>query len=302
MAEGVNESQRVVRASDEHAADRPLPAVHLRHEHGTARSSFPHSHKFLAATAMLAGIAVGALAVAVAVLMSSSKAGVATRWSTWSPPDNGLAGEREIADTVAPFYRATRANQLVVVTVHNVSSPSSTGAGSGTELALRDPTSGILSAIPGNSAVYNLCGLAAGCAVDGGSASQARLLLLRREALELSLYTFRYMSNIQNVVAILPPGRTTQGCTGICSQPNAPTTTKTVNLAVVFQRQGLQRFVDQPLRLTLPEPLPPSVSEMAAAPEAELVSVLTGQSLYQQHLVQAQDGSSVLVLDPVPPQ
>jgi hypothetical protein len=39
---------------------------------------------------------------------------------------------------------------------------------------------------------------------------------------------------------------------------------------------------------------------MAVAPEAELVRVITGQLLYRQQLIQSQDGTSVLVLDPLP--
>jgi len=269
---------------------------------GRGSSSSPYSHKFLVVTAMLVGIALGAVAVAIVVLATHTSKPAAAMWSTWSPPDSGLAGEREIADEVSPFYRASPAGQLVVVTVQNVSAPSANGSGSGTQLALRDPTNGTLSAISGTSAVFNLCGLGPGCAITPGAPSQARELLLRREALELALYTFRYIGNVQNVVSILPPGHATQTCTGICSQPNPPKTTKTVDLAVVFQRQSLQHFLERPLRDTLPEELPPTVAEMPDAPEAELVSVITGQALFQHQLVQAQDGSSVLVLSPEPPQ
>ena len=41
---------------------------------------------------------------------------------------------------------------------------------------------------------------------------------------------------------------------------------------------------------------------MPSAPEAELVSVITGQALFTQKLIQDQDGSSVLVLTPAPAQ
>jgi hypothetical protein len=212
-----------------------------------------------------------------------------------------LAGEREIADEVSPFYRQSPGTQLVVVTVQNVSGPTSAGTGGGTQIALRDPNNGTLSAVGGNTAVYNLCGLGAGCTIAGGTPSAARLLLLRREALELSLYTFKYISGVQNVVAVLPPGHTVQTCTGICSQPHPPTTTKLVDLAVVFERQSLQRFLQQPLHESLPFP-PPAVSQMDSAPEAELVDVLTGQALFQQQLVQSQTGGNVIVLSPEPPQ
>jgi hypothetical protein len=304
MAEGLNEIRPRAQASDEHAAER---AIATRGRTGSARrasrTATPHSHKFLAATAMLVGVAVGAIVVAVVVAVGGTRSGSSFPWSSWSPADHGLAGEREIADEVSPFYRASPGSQLVVVTVQNVSGPSGVGtSSSGTQIAVRDPNSGTLSAVPGNTAVYNLCGLGPSCAIAGGTPSAARLLLLRREALELSLYTFKYINGIQNVVAILPPGHTVQTCTGICSQPNPPKTTKVVDLAVVFERQSLQRFLQQPLQETLPGNIPPTVSTMDSAPEAELVSVITGQALFQQQLVQAQTGGNVLVLTPEPPQ
>jgi hypothetical protein len=300
MAEGVSNLRQ---SSDEHAAERTLPAGARSHgRRGAPRSLSPHSHKFLAATAMLVGVALGAIAVAVVVALSNSRPGSTLPWSSWSPPDSGVAGEREIANEVSPFYRESPGSQLVVVTVQNVSGPSSTGTGGGTQIAVRDPGSGTLSAVGGNTAVYNLCGLGPSCTIAGGTPSAARLLLLRREALELALYTFRYIGGVQNVVAILPPGHTVQTCTGICSQPNPPKTTKPVDLAVVFERQSLQRFLQQPLHDTLPEELPPTVSQMESAPEAELVSVITGQALFQQQLVQSQTGGNVLVLSPEPPQ
>jgi hypothetical protein len=161
-----------------------------------------------------------------------------------------------------------------------------------------------LSAVSGNSAVYSLCGLGPNCAIAVGTPSAARLLLLRREALELALYTLKYIRGIQNVVAVLPPGRTTASAR-LAAKPPLPGKTAAstpINLAVVFQRAALQHYLDRPLTQTLPEAIPPTVAEMPSAPEAELVSVLTGEALFQQQLVQSQDGNSVLVLSPVPPQ
>jgi hypothetical protein len=303
MAEGLNGQRNLVQASDEHAAGHTLSGgARSKSSRRAARPVTPHSHKFVAATAMLVGIAVAASIVAVVVASNSKSSGSSFAWSSWSPPDHGLAGEREIADEVSPFYRATPGTQLVVVTVGNVAGPTSSGAGSANEIALRDPNTGALSAVGGNTAVYNLCGLGSGCSITG-SPSSSRFLLLRREALELALYTFKYIPGIKNVVAILPPSHSSvQTCTGICAQPNPPKKTKTVNLAVVFPRDSLQRFLQQPLHDTLPEQLPPSVSEMDKAPEAELVSVITGTALFAQQRVQSQDGSNVLVLSPQPAQ
>jgi hypothetical protein len=299
MAEGVNDSKHLVSAVDD-AAETPLPrAAGLSRGRYARREPSPHSHKFLVATVTLSVIAIAAIAVSLSVLLSPSSHTTQAAWSAWSPPDSGVAGERDIANEISPLYRASPASQLVVVTVHNLSD-----SGTTTELALRDPTSGSLSAISGTSAVYTMCGLGPSCSISTGAPSQARLLLLRREALELALDTFKYIGGVDNVVAILPPG-TTQQTSKLTSTPPAPGKTMKsvpVDLAVVFQKQGLQHFLSQPLRDTFPEQLPPTVSEMPSAPEAELVSVITGQALFTQQLIQDQDGSSVLVLNPAPAQ
>ncbi len=299
MAEGVNDRKQIVSAIDD-AAETPLNRpVGFSRRRFASREPSPHSRKFLVAMVTLFALAAAALAVSLAVLVSPHSSGSGPAWSAWSPPDGGLAGEREIANQVSPYYRATPAGQLVVVTARNISDTGTT-----TQLALRDPTTGTLSAISGNSAVYTMCGLGPSCAIATGTASQARLLLLRREALELALYTFKYISGVDNVVAILPPGRT-QVTGQLTSKPPAPgktAATTPVDLAVVFQRAGLQHFLTQPLRNTLPEQLPPTVSQMSSAPEAELVSVITAQALFTQRLIQDQDGSSVLVLSPQPAQ
>ena len=293
----------IVRSSEEHAAEAPLHSsvsVSRRERARTRRESSPHAHKFLLATAVLTGVAVAAIAITIALLIEPSSRSTSFQWSSFSPPDSGIAGEREIADEIAPLYRASPADQLAVVTVRNISG----SANSGSQLALRDPNNGSLGSVAGTTAVYTLCGLGPNCAIATGTPSNARLLLLRREALELALYTFKYIHGVQNVVTILPPGhtQTTARLTRKPPSPGQTTASSTINLAVVFQRNSLSRFLSAPLRATLPEELPPTVPQMPNAPEAELVSVITGQALFTQQLVNAQDGSSVLVLNPVPPQ
>lgn len=300
MAEGVSERRQVVGASD---AAEPLPgAVGVSTKRfSREREPLPHSRKFAAVTAALATIAIAAVAAAVVLLVRGGSSAAHFTWSTWSPSQGGLEGELQIADEVAPFYRAAPATQLAVVTVKNVSATGSE------QVAVRDPTNGTLSALNGTTAIYNLCGLGPGCAITTGTPSSSRLLLLRREALELSLYTFKYISGISNVVAILPPAHmSTTNPQKLTAKPPAPrtptTTTSTVDLAVVFQRNNLASFLGTPLRNTLPEQVPPLPSQMDSAPEAELVSVVTSQALFTQQLVQAEDGTSVLELDPQPAQ
>jgi hypothetical protein len=301
VAKSLSERRALDHATDEHGAGVPLSGRlgTSRGGRSSRRETMPHSHKFVVATAILAGLAVGAIVVAAAALQGAGSSPTPIAWSPWSPPDHGIAGEREIANAVSPLYRADPATQLALVTVRNVSASSN-----GTQLALRDPSTGTLSALSGTSAIYTLCGLGPNCAIATGAPSAARLLLLRREALELSLYTFRYIPGIDNVVALLPPGQT-QAPAQLTKKPPAAgkvASTSALDIAVVFQRAGLSHFLSRPLSATLPEQVPPTVTEMPNASEAELVSVITGQGLFRQQLVQAQDGSSVLVLNQLPPQ
>jgi hypothetical protein len=293
-------------AANEPATHRALPSRTGLASRRRRRGSSPHSHKFLAATATLVGIAIGALTVALAILLGQGRSAPAAKWSIWSPPDNGLAGEREIADAVAPFYRATPGVQLTVVTVQNITGPSSNGSTGPTEqLALRDPSTGQLAALPGNTAVFALCGLGPNCAISSGTPSVARMLLLRREALELALYTLKYIKGVDNVLAILPPSHPVVTAEITPKPPSPRAVAPTLDLAILFPRGSFQSYISMPLSMTLPEGIPPTVDELQTpqrAREAEIVSLLTGQTLFQQHAVQAQDGSTVLVLDPVPPQ
>ncbi|HUE26214.1 MAG TPA: hypothetical protein VMP89_05525 [Solirubrobacteraceae bacterium] len=292
-----------MRSPHEHVADRPVgPAAEL----GPPRKleSAPrirHAGRF---RWMVAGLfALGAASLVAAVALSASTTRVITSggsWSAWQPADTGLAGAQEIADFVAPYYRATPAEQLAVITAVNLNNPSN-------PLQVAIPasgSSGSLVPLPASSTiVYNLCGVASkDCSIGVGQPSSNRLLLLRREALELALYTFKYLGSIQSVVAILPPGHTVQGCTGICAKPQEKTTTRPLDIALAFDRAELTPWLSHPLRATLPEDLPPTVSQMPNAPEAELVSIITAHGLFSEQTEQSQAGSTVMTLSPMPPQ
>jgi hypothetical protein len=262
---------------------------------GTVR--LPREHRFRVGLFALLGLGAAALISAIVLSITGRVSAGEGNWSAWSPTTGGLSGAQQIADFVAPYYRATPAEQLAVVTTVNLNDPSHplqvVVPGSG-------PTNSLLP-LPANSTiVYNLCGEGSSdCSIGVGSPSSARLLLLKREALELALYTFKYISGANTVVTILPPGRA--GCVGICPKPPDLSGTTKVDLALAFDHSELQPWLDHPLRTALPEPLPPTVSQMEKAPEAELVSVITAHGLFQEHQEQAQDGSSLVVLSPQPP-
>jgi hypothetical protein len=315
----MSERKQTVSASDEHAAEPPLTAS-LAYARGGGgerdRSSSPHSGKFRFATGALIGVAVAALLIAASLLIRGGDAGPSQQWSQWKPQDDGTAGAQEIADHLAPLYRIDGVNQLAVVTVANVNNSAASQASSGTtsnstssglDVAVRpDPASSSISLLNGNTIAYNLCGIGGtDCSIGTGTPSQGRLLLLRREALELALYTFKYISGTDNVVALLPPGHTTQ-TSSLTSKPPKTTSNGTVpvKMAVLFLHDELKPFLDQPLSATLPLPYPPTMSQVPAwqqTEEAALVEQVTARGLFQQHLSTAQDGSNLLVLDPLPP-
>jgi hypothetical protein len=322
----VNDDLRADRSTDDGAVDarvaRSTRSDASRSHHQAGAS--PHAGRFRSVTALLVALGIGAIVVAVAVAVGNRQsAPAAAKWSEWQPPEGGTLGARDIADFVAPFYRIDSVNQLAVVTVVNLESASAAAAAqqaaangttsntvaSGLEVAVRpSPTSSQVSLLNGSTIAYNLCGIGGkDCAIGVGKPSTNRLLLLRREALELALYTFRYIGGTQNVVAILPPGHSepTKTATRSKKPPKASSTqtsAKPVDIAVLFVRQELSPLLKDRLTEILPGQTPPSVAHMRQAPEAGLVEQLTARNLFTESLQQAQDGSSLIVLNPLPPQ
>jgi hypothetical protein len=317
----MTERPPVTQSTDDHAVGAALPKASAgARSRGQHAEPSPHAHRFRTATAVLVGLGVGAIIIAVAVAIAGNRnsSQPPAPWSAWSPPDSGTLGARDIADHVAPLYRLSAVDQLSVITVVNLESAAQAAAAaaaqangtpstpsSGLQVAVRtNPSSSAVSLLGGNTIAYNLCGIGGkNCAIAIGSPSAARLLLLRREALELALYTFKYIHGAENVVAILPPGHAAQTSTLTKSLPtsNSAASSKPVNMAVLFERQALAPLLSHQLTDSLPEQFPPTVAEMPKAPEAGLVDQVTANGLFSEQVQQAQDGSSLIVLDPVPP-
>ncbi len=266
-----------------------------------------HRERFRFAVITLLALGIASLGVAIGLSRGGRTGPSSGDWSSWQPTDGGLTGAQEIADYIAPYYRASASSQLAVVTAVNLNDPShpvqvavpASGASSGSSSAA---SSSLLPLPASSTIVYNLCGVGGhDCSIGVGQPSAARLLLLKREALELALYTFKYISGVHYVVALLPPGHSSQGCSGICPQPPSSVKITPMNLGVFFDNQELGPWLRRPLSYTFPEPLPPTVAAMPSSSEAELVSLITAHGLFQEHVEQGQDGSSVVLLTPLPP-
>lgn len=262
----------------------------------------PHAPKFRAVLGVL--VVIAAVAVAVAVVVASSGSSRAptvgtANWSSWSPDSSGSTGVSEIAQHIAPYYRVSAAEQLDEITPIQLSQTTAAGTttGSGLTVAVNEGTgkSPSLGLLNGKTVAYDICGLGAKDCELAGTASTDRMLLLRREGLELALYTLEYISGSQNVVVVLPPGHTvTSGGTG----------EKGVTVALLFDRKELQPLLDVKLSNTLQE-YPPDLSELSLwskTEEAGLVDQITAHGLFSSQVETLQVGGSALVLTAMPAQ
>ncbi len=262
----------------------------------------PHATKFRVVIAVLVGIAAGALAVAVVVAARQSGPTrlVAGAWSSWRPTAAGSTGVLEIAQHIAPYYRQNATQQLDVITPIGLSQPNAAGTttGNGLTVAVNESTSSknqSLGLLSGRTIAYNVCGLGSRDCTLAGTPSVARMLLLRREALELALYTFRYIGDSQNVVVVLPPGHTVTA-TGAGTQG--------VTVALLFLRSELQPWLNVPLSRTLQQ-YPPDLTQLGVwsrSQEAAFVDQVTAHGLFSSQVEALQVGGSALVLTPLPAQ
>jgi hypothetical protein len=201
-------------------------------------------------------------------------------WSTWKPGKSGIDGAKEIAARVGAAYHLAGGRQLVAVQAHEPEIQNVPleliavrgGAGS----------NDVSTASADHSIVYILCGLGTRCAINVGQPSEARARLLRREALELALYTFKYIRGVDSVVAFLPP----------------PPNLKPPSWSVYFRKSDFKSELKRPLGDTLSEAQTPTPATLKPA-ESDTIERLTRPRWFKSEFQQLQDGSAVLVLDPL---
>jgi hypothetical protein len=236
--------------------------------------------------AIVAGAAVGTLVV----LVERGSPAPPAAWSEWQPTGSAERRAGQIGAHVAAPYRLPSGRQLTTVTY--VGPPTVTGPDGTTfqvrAVAIRPNTSGgraeaddIETVNASGTLMYNLCGLGTSCSIPEGKASTARGALLRREALELALYTFKYIDGVDSVLVMLPPRPDGQAAT-----------------AVFLERSDARAQLSKPLAETFAAPLTPGIGEMSAE-ELAVVDGITRARLYSYSYLQAQDGSPIMVLAPV---
>jgi hypothetical protein len=245
----------------------------------TPKKSSSYSPRFQFLTGALVAVGVAAIVgIAVLIIAPSTKT-PEPPWSPWKPTASGTAGAAQIAEHVAPEYKES-GQQLVKIDANDLSFQGipltvalQTGADQGGRIQIHSEK-GVL---------YQLCGLTSTCAIDQGKSSTERFLLLRRAALELALYSFRYLHDVKQVVVLTPP-----------KKGELPT------VALYFQRNEVREELERPLTSSL-APRTPTVENVKVSPDTPLVKhVAHGQYLFTLN-GQGFNNGGLLVLKPYSP-
>jgi hypothetical protein len=250
-------------------------------------SEHGHAGRFRLAYAFLLAIAVAGVAAFVFHGTGDSGRGgdgaPQTQWGNFLA--QGLPSERvqEIAQYVGSSYRLPSGHQLVAVSVsippvYMNKLPITSYAVSYTAAG---KTNYQVVPIGSNNVVYQLCGLGPRCAIGEGKATLARGRLLRREALELALYTFHY-TDVSSVVTFLPP-----------KNGDKPQWVF-LFLRSQFEQEGV---LSRPLSAILAEATPPPAAAIPPS-EAATIDGLTEPDRYHFHYTSDQQGGVWLVFDP----
>ncbi|MGI8801293.1 MAG: hypothetical protein ACR2KV_03840 [Solirubrobacteraceae bacterium] len=280
---------RATPPAPEKAAGRPASPAPAA---GAAPFESPHAPRFQFILGALLALGLSAVAIT-AYTLSGGRDALATDWSAWHPSASGTDAAAQIANHVAAEYRQPVTGQLLAVK----GGPLILG-GLPVTIAIKTgvAAAGGISVLSGNAISYKMCGLGPSCTLTGTPSPQ-RLMLLRREALELALYTFQYVGADQ-VVVFLPPVFTKAPATAKTSKAKKAATTVDTSDAVFFRSGDLAAELSHPLDATL-TPQTPSVTTVAQAPDTPVVAQLTTPSFYKFSFIQtSQDASLFLVLQP----
>jgi hypothetical protein len=248
----------------------------------------PHRVRFLFLYGTLGAVVAAAIAGIVLLASSSSSSSKSSSgpvvdanhpWSAWTPMLTGVDPIRQIANHVGSSYRLD-GHQLLSVTARVPSVPTTTGD---LPISAVGVPVGSGSAVRGDlltsdtSQEFVLCGTGSLCTISFGKPSVARGLMVRREALELALYTFKYIPNVNSVLTLIPaaPGDTTH------------------HFAAYYTRSDLEPELRRPLTAT--------IATHSLPKEEGSVDQLARRFTYEYTLQQGLGNDAVMFLQPFGP-
>jgi hypothetical protein len=248
--------------------------------------------RFTLAYTLLIAVATAGIAALVIVLTRPDVVR-APPWSKFEPTGSPVARLRQIATKVSGEYRLATGGKLVTVLPGPLQATRFLQTDSG-PAAVEVPISAVavqpdvstgkheegdFTTYGSDSTVaYQMCGFGSSqqnCGVASGAPASARSALLRREALELSLYTLKYVPGVDAVLTYLPPP----------SGSTSPT-------SVLVARNNVKRSLDRPLDRTLA----PKKLVLGQAPKVGKLSLPRLYTYDYQTL--PGDGTAILVLTP----
>jgi hypothetical protein len=238
-------------------------------------------HLFRLAYAVLA-LAFWVSVAGFAYLMTRPHHSKQLAWSAWKPKHQDLDGAREIGQHVSHAYRFDDGRQLVAVQEH----PNEVQGLRLEAIGVRRlQTNGVvdryIALYPGRrTLIYAFCGLGRNCSVAGRD-NDGIDRLLRREALELTLYAFKYLHGLDQVVSLLPPSPATGG--------------EGTDAVFIRDDTDFRKILKHPLREILPRATPPAPSQLDAK-EAAVVDALTRDRTFPAQFEPLPDGDAILVL------
>lgn len=273
------------------AAERPAQSRAEREHASAYYTRFSLAYTLLA---MLAVLAVGALVL----ILIRPGAARGPAWSTFRPSGSTSEIEQQIAAQVSSEYKASTTEKLVsVFPGGGLATTRYVQTGSG-QTSVRVPIS--LIAVqrhgatgkadvgdyrffqPGSTVSYEMCGFG-DSRQNCGVASQLGTnptTLLHREALELALYTLKYVPGVRAVLTYLPP----------------PASPQAAAKAVLYAREDVQPNLRLPLARTVK---PQQVLLGVGVPNANHVAELSASHVYtSDYQTLPADGSAALVLTP----
>jgi hypothetical protein len=273
------------------AREQPVDVPETSEATQVPRAPAQGQFRFRFAFAYLGLAVVAGIAIGLTVILGDRPAEEThVAWSPWEPTGRQTSYPEQIAQHVARGYRLQSGNQLAAV----IAGPP----------AVQDvPVQAVIithdSPVPSvpseneivetrNSVMYTLCGLGRQCSIAEGDPSPEQLQLLQREALELSLYSFKYVDGVESTIVLLPPNL----------GEDAQDPSDDVAIALFFEKKDFRRELSRPVRLTLLSPTPPQGAELDPR-EGLVVDRLTEPNLFQYEFQQIQTGGAILVLAPI---
>jgi hypothetical protein len=260
-------------------------ATHLAEEaEGVKAGPAPYRGRFGFVWGALAGIAICVIGLGAFLIASGGNDGppLAKNWSEWKPSTSRmLPGAEDIAAHVGREYKLDAGDQLAAIRSGEFQI-----SGTPIGVAVR-PKGGELEVQSGPGVLYLLSVLSTDPKTTTGKAGRTNERLMMREAVELALYSFRYLDDVTKVAVMLPPRS---------GAVDASTDGQQQSRTIFFRPGDLLARLEVPLSKTL-EGAPPRPKQVTPEVAANIDS-LALRNLFLASLQPLDSNLQYLVLTP----